>query len=77
MTACLVHIWWIDGTQTLDPNDKIEEEFIETNYDSNILNSRCPEEFVNVKDEDIVVWVDPLDGTSEYTQGIKLSLLSK
>lgn len=23
----------------------------------------------NITEEDIVVWVDPLDGTSEYTQG--------
>lgn len=30
----------------------------------------CPASLKGVKEEDIVVWVDPLDGTSEYTQGI-------
>lgn len=28
----------------------------------------CPTEYVEVSYDDIVVWVDPLDGTSEYTQ---------
>lgn len=31
---------------------------------------KCPEEFHNISDEDVVVWVDPLDGTSEFTQGL-------
>lgn len=33
------------------------------------LTQSCPESLKNVSDEDIVVWVDPLDGTNEYTQG--------
>lgn len=37
--------------------------------DENVLSNKCPPEYTNVKDEEIVVWVDPLDGTSEYTQG--------
>lgn len=30
--------------------------------DENVLSKICPTEFVNVKDEEIVIWVDPLDG---------------
>lgn len=33
------------------------------------LTQTCPESLSNVPDEDFVVWVDPLDGTSEYTEG--------
>lgn len=38
--------------------------------DENVLKHSCPSDLVNVKDEDIVVWVDPLDGTAEFTQGL-------
>ena len=55
--------------KTLDPNDKIEEKWIVNSFDESVFKHKCPEEWVNVNDEDIVVWVDPLDGTSEYTQG--------
>lgn len=39
-----------------------------TGSDDSILNATCPQQYVDLKSEDIVVWVDPLDGTSEYTQ---------
>ena len=29
-----------------------------------------PEELQNVTSDDVTVWVDPLDGTAEYTQGL-------
>lgn len=37
--------------------------------DKEVLSLECPLGLQGVKEEDIVVWVDPLDGTSEYTQG--------
>lgn len=33
------------------------------------MSLECPSSLQGVMEEDIVVWVDPLDGTSEYTQG--------
>ena len=33
------------------------------------LSVQCPEAYTSVASSDIVVWVDPLDGTAEYTQG--------
>lgn len=45
-------------------------EWIITELDQSILASECPAEFSTTPAEDIVVWVDPLDGTSEYTQGL-------
>ncbi|XP_055380496.1 3'(2'),5'-bisphosphate nucleotidase 1 [Condylostylus longicornis] len=34
-----------------------------------ITKNSCPDYLKDIKEEDLVVWVDPLDGTSEYTQG--------
>lgn len=31
--------------------------------------ANIPEQYQNIKEEDLFVWVDPLDGTKEYTQG--------
>lgn len=42
--------------------------------DKDVLKLECPASLQGVKEEDIVVWVDPLDGTSEYTQGKVLFL---
>ena len=41
-----------------------------TSFDENVLNKICPEQYNDVKDEDVIVWVDPLDGTSEFAQGL-------
>ncbi|CAH0551409.1 unnamed protein product [Brassicogethes aeneus] len=48
----------------------LPSDWVVPDGDAEILGKQCPEEYLNVKDEDIVVWVDPLDGTSEYTQGL-------
>ena len=34
------------------------------------LNVQCPEAYTSVASSDIVVWVDPLDGTTEYAEGL-------
>uniref|UniRef100_A0A1I7Z4R5 3'(2'),5'-bisphosphate nucleotidase 1 n=1 Tax=Steinernema glaseri TaxID=37863 RepID=A0A1I7Z4R5_9BILA len=34
-------------------------------------DSKCSEELRSIKAEDVVVWVDPLDGTSEFAQAAK------
>ncbi|XP_047033662.1 3'(2'),5'-bisphosphate nucleotidase 1 isoform X3 [Helicoverpa zea] len=47
----------------------IASDLIISDADKEILGLDCPIHLQGVKEEDIVVWVDPLDGTSEYTQG--------
>ncbi|XP_019756459.1 3'(2'),5'-bisphosphate nucleotidase 1 [Dendroctonus ponderosae] len=50
-------------------SEEISADWIVTDLDDGVLASTCPSEFATLKPEDIVVWVDPLDGTLEYTQG--------
>lgn len=35
-----------------------------------VLSKQCPDEYKDVTEEQIVVWVDPLDGTAEFTQNL-------
>ncbi|XP_030370814.1 3'(2'),5'-bisphosphate nucleotidase 1 [Scaptodrosophila lebanonensis] len=37
--------------------------------DQDFLQQACPSKWRDAEDEDFVIWVDPLDGTAEYTQG--------
>lgn len=58
----------IIGEETLEEK-KISDDWIITDHDKDVLATSLPSHLSNVKEEDVVVWVDPLDGTKEYTQG--------
>ncbi|XP_063231609.1 3'(2'),5'-bisphosphate nucleotidase 1 [Bacillus rossius redtenbacheri] len=49
---------------------EVPSDWVVTDSDPEVLNLACPAEYQDVADKDVVVWVDPLDGTSEYTQGL-------
>lgn len=53
------------SSDTTVPEDwlvsEVNAEFLERNT--------CPDALKAVKENELVIWVDPLDGTSEYTQG--------
>jgi 3'(2'), 5'-bisphosphate nucleotidase len=56
-----------EGQQDLS---NVPKEFIVESHDQNFLDSfKCPEAYKNISESDLVVWVDPLDGTSEYVHG--------
>ncbi|VDO08650.1 unnamed protein product [Rodentolepis nana] len=50
---------------TEQPHSRIIDDF-----DSVVLSKTCPENLRSVGLKDVVVWVDPLDGTSEFTSGV-------
>ncbi|KAM6914916.1 3'(2'),5'-bisphosphate nucleotidase 1 [Xenentodon cancila] len=52
------------------PAEKVQADLIENGQAEEILQKSCPEEFKEVEEEELVVWVDPLDGTKEYTEGL-------
>lgn len=52
-----------------DNEEDVCSDWIVNDTDKDVLSLECPAFLQGVKEEDIVVWVDPLDGTSEYTQG--------
>ncbi|XP_051166499.1 3'(2'),5'-bisphosphate nucleotidase 1 isoform X2 [Leptopilina boulardi] len=49
---------------------EIPSDWIVTDMDQEILTLKLPESLDNIEAKNICVWVDPLDGTSEYTQGL-------
>ncbi|GJQ76621.1 hypothetical protein Trydic_g15483 [Trypoxylus dichotomus] len=51
-------------------SSEVPSDWVVTDCDQTVLSMQCPEEYANVALKDIVVWVDPLDGTSEYAQGL-------
>uniref|UniRef100_A0A1B0AS44 3'(2'),5'-bisphosphate nucleotidase n=1 Tax=Glossina palpalis gambiensis TaxID=67801 RepID=A0A1B0AS44_9MUSC len=48
-------------------DQSIREEWLVTEIDAELVKLNYPEEWSDVKEEDIVIWVD---GTSEYTHGL-------
>ncbi|XP_042245911.1 3'(2'),5'-bisphosphate nucleotidase 1 isoform X1 [Thunnus maccoyii] len=53
------------------PAEEITEDLIEKGQAEEILQKCCPAEYSGLKEEELVVWVDPLDGTKEYTEASK------
>lgn len=50
-----------EGVQDLT---NVPADFIVSELDQNFLSQyKCPDSFLNIKESDLTIWVDPLDGT--------------
>lgn len=62
----------IIGEEGQSDLNNIPAEWLVTEEDSEFLKNSCPKRYQTLTDDQfnsIVIWVDPLDGTAEYTQG--------
>ncbi|KAI3383989.1 hypothetical protein SNEBB_001779 [Seison nebaliae] len=60
----------IRGEEDLDVDyNKIDDRLICTSKDEDILKENCPKNLLELNEEDIHIWVDPLDATREFTTG--------
>jgi len=50
-------------------NKDAKEKKVDLEMDQDVLEKDLPKTLVNIAEDQVVVWVDPLDGTAEYTQG--------
>lgn len=47
----------------------VPPEWLISGADEGVLAKSCPPHLEKLTEKEVVVWVDPLDGTQEYTQG--------
>uniref|UniRef100_A0A0A9XDR7 3'(2'),5'-bisphosphate nucleotidase 1 n=1 Tax=Lygus hesperus TaxID=30085 RepID=A0A0A9XDR7_LYGHE len=50
--------------------DDVPQDWIDVSPNEEILRQNCPKELASIREEDVTIWVDPLDGTKEYTEGL-------
>ncbi|XP_072032724.1 3'(2'),5'-bisphosphate nucleotidase 1-like isoform X2 [Amphiura filiformis] len=58
------------GEEEESEKEQVPEDLLEMGDFADVLKAQCPDKYKDVKLEDVVVWVDPVDGTKEYTQGL-------
>ncbi|KAM7538998.1 hypothetical protein Aperf_G00000054829 [Anoplocephala perfoliata] len=59
----------IVGEEDLGDKDQPYSKIIEES-DSSVLANACPENLKSTCMKDVVIWVDPLDGTNEFAAGL-------
>lgn len=60
----------IVGEEELAEDKEADSRLIENSFDPDVLNMVLPSQYRDIKEEQITIWVDPLDGTSEFVKGL-------
>lgn len=58
-----------EGELDAATNAAVPAEYIVREADAEFGRRTCPPAYEQIREEDLVVWVDPLDGTAEYARG--------
>lgn len=58
-----------EGELDAAANAAVPPEYIVREADVEFGQRTCPPAYAQIREEDLVVWVDPLDGTAEYARG--------
>lgn len=59
----------IVGEEELEDDKEADLKLIDLSFDEDVLKHNLPAQYSDVREEDLVIWVDPLDGTTEFVKG--------
>lgn len=60
----------IVGEEDLVEDKMADASLLVESFDEEVLKKPLPAEYKDVKEEEVTVWVDPLDGTTEFVKGL-------
>lgn len=59
----------IVGEEDLDEDKIADAKLVVDSFDEEVLKQTLPDQYKNVNEDDVTIWVDPLDGTTEFVKG--------